>query len=99
MDFIITNLGLIITIVSALSALTGWWVTKVRKGYGFERDINHLKRDYQALSENFAHLNTELERRLDQVEKDLAIIRAVNQALIAQGPRGRIEPMAPGTDG
>ena len=84
---IINNLPLLITIVSAMTGVIGWGAARIRKGYGLERDIGHLKRDYQSLSENSATLFKELERRLDSVEKELAILRAVNEALIAQSTR------------
>ncbi|MBT9316249.1 hypothetical protein [Leptothoe spongobia] len=87
MQFIIKNIGLIITIVSAVSALIGWGISRVRKSYGLERDINHLKKDYKALSGNFNTLYTELERRLDTVETEFKVLRAVNEALIDQGAK------------
>ena len=87
MQFIVNNIGLLITIVSAASALIGWGASRVRKSYGLERDINHLKNDYNTLSSNFNTLYTELERRLDKVETELKVLRAVNEALIAQGAR------------
>lgn len=93
MQFIVNNLGLIITVVSAVSALTGWGASRVKKSYGLERDINHLKNDYNTLSGNFNTLYTELERRLDQVETELKVLRAVNEALIIQGPRRLAEHM------
>lgn len=84
MQFIVKNIGLIITVVSALSALLGWGASRVKKSYGLERDINHLKNDYNTLSSNFNTLCTELERRLDTVETELKVVRAINEALIAQ---------------
>ncbi|MEM1253285.1 MAG: hypothetical protein AAGI69_12700 [Cyanobacteria bacterium P01_H01_bin.21] len=84
---IIHNLPLLITVISALAGLIGWGAARIRKGYGLERDISHLKRDYQSLSDNSATLFKEFERRLDSVEKELAILRAVNEALIAQSAR------------
>ncbi|MBT9317300.1 hypothetical protein [Leptothoe spongobia] len=89
MKVFINQLPLIITILTALAGVIGWGIGRVRRGYGLERDINHLKRDYETLSNNCSKLFTELERRLDQAEKELAILRAVNQALIAQGPRSK----------
>ena len=91
MQLIINQLPLIITILTALAGVIGWGIGRVRRGYGLERDIGHLKRDYKTLSDNGNNLFTELERRLDQVEKELAILRAVNQALIAQGPRSQTD--------
>ncbi len=87
MQVIINQLPLIITILTALAGLIGWGIGRVRRSYGLERDIGHLKRDYKALSDSCNQLFIELERRLDQAEKDLAILKAVNQALIAQGSR------------
>ena len=87
MQVIINHLPLIITILTALAGVIGWGIGRVRRSYGLERDIGHLKRDYKTLSDNCSSLFTELERRLDQTEKELAILRAVNQALIAQGSR------------
>ena len=87
MQVIINQLPLIIAVLTALAGILGWGIGRVRRSYGLERDIGHLKRDYKALSDNSHKLFTELERRLDQVEKDLAILKAVNQALIAQGTR------------
>ncbi|MGD1858165.1 MAG: hypothetical protein ACFB2W_28345 [Leptolyngbyaceae cyanobacterium] len=84
MQFIVKNIGLIITVVSALSALLGWGASRVKKSYGLERDINHLKNYYNTLSSNFNTLCTELERRLDTVETELKVVRAINEALIAQ---------------
>lgn len=91
MQVIINQLPLIITILTTLAGVIGWGIGRVRRGYGLERDISHLKRDYEALASNCSSLFTELERRLDQVEKELAILRAVNQALILQGPRSEAE--------
>ncbi|MBT9316370.1 hypothetical protein [Leptothoe spongobia] len=91
MQVFINQLPLIITILTALAGVIGWGIGRVRRGYGLERDINHLKRDYETLSTNCSKLFTELERRLDQAEKELAILKAVNQALIAQGPRSQAE--------
>ena len=87
MQVIINQLPLIVTILTALVGVIGWGISRVRRSYGLERDIGHLKRDYKALSDNCSGLFTELERRLDETEKELAILRAVNHALIAQGSR------------
>lgn len=85
MQVIINQLPLIITVLTALAGIIGWGIGRVRRGYGLERDIGHLKRDYKTLSDNCSKLFNELERRLDQVEKELAIVRAVNEALIEKG--------------
>ncbi len=87
MQFLINQLPLIITVLTALAGVLGWGIARIRRGYGLERDIGHLKRDYETLNQNCNYLFTELERRLDQAEKELAIVRAVNEALIAQGHR------------
>lgn len=84
MSYLLGQLPLVLTVVSALAAVIGWGIARVRHNYGLERDINHLKRDYQTLSGNCDRLLTELERRLDAVEKELATLRGINQALIAQ---------------
>ncbi|MEM9486278.1 MAG: hypothetical protein AAGA83_21580 [Cyanobacteria bacterium P01_F01_bin.116] len=59
--------------MSTLTELVTWGVTRVRHNYGLERDINHLKNDVQALSKNMNMLTTELERRLDTVERELEV--------------------------
>lgn len=84
MNFIIHNLPFILTLCSALAGLVGWGIGRVRKHYGLERDIAHLKRDYQTLSEHSASLLTELERRLDAVERETTVIKTLNQSLMAQ---------------
>ena len=81
---IIQYLPLVLTVCSTLAAVLGFIVARVRKNYGLERDINHLKRDYQSLSENSNVLFTELERRLDTAERKLAVLQGINQTLIAQ---------------
>lgn len=80
----LNHLPLVLTVVSALAAVVGWGIARVRHGYGLERDIGHLKRDYQSLSASCDRLLTEMERRLDAVERELATLRGINQALIAQ---------------
>lgn len=81
---IIQYLPLVLGVCSTLAAVLGFIVARVRKNYGLERDINHLKRDYQALSKNSNALFTELERRLDTAERQLAVLQGINQTLIAQ---------------
>lgn len=87
MSSLINQIPLIITVVSAAAAMAGWAFARVRKGYGLERDINHLKNDYQALSLSIGNITNELERRLDVTERELAVLRGVNQALIARDLR------------
>ena len=89
MKFVVDNLPLVLTVVSTLAAVGGWAVSRIRHSYGLERDIGHLKRDYKALSANCDSLLTELERRLDQVERELATVRGINQTLIAQSRETR----------
>ena len=86
MKFMIQNLPLIVTVLTALAGAIGWGIGRVSRNYGLERDIAHLKRDYKTLSDHSAQLLTELERRLDAVEKDAIAIKAVNQSLIARQP-------------
>ena len=80
----VDNIPLFLTIVSALAGLLGWGAARIRRGYGLERDINHLKRDYEALNQNSARLFEEYERRLDVAERQLAVLSAINEALIGQ---------------
>ncbi|MBT9314388.1 hypothetical protein [Leptothoe spongobia] len=84
MNVVLNNLGLALTVASALAGVCGWGIARIRRNYGFERDINHLKNDYKGLNDSCNKLFTELERRLDAAEKELAILRAVNEALIQQ---------------
>ena len=84
MGIVIKYLPLVITICCTLAGAIGFGVARIRHHYGLKRDINHLKRDYQALSDNMGTLVTELERRLDADEKESAVIRGVNQLLVAQ---------------
>ena len=91
MQVIINQLPLIITVLTTLAGAVGWGIARVRRSYGLERDIGHLKRDYNALSDNFNNLFTELERRLDQAEKELVILKAINQTLIAQWGKGQVK--------
>ena len=81
---IIKYLPLVLTVCSTLAAGLGFIVARVRKNYGLERDINHLKRDYQSLAKSSDVLFTELERRLDTAERQLAVLQGINQTLIAQ---------------
>lgn len=81
---LLDNLPLFLTMISAMAGLVGWGAARIRRGYGLERDINHLKRDYESLSQNSARLFEEYERRLDATEKQLAVVSAINQALIGQ---------------
>ena len=84
MQFMIQHLPIIITICTALAGIVGWGIGKVRKNYGLERDIAHLQRDYQTLSNHSSTLLTELERRLDSVEREITILKTLNQSLMAQ---------------
>ena len=84
MSFLLNNLGVALGLASALAGVVGWGIGHVRRNYGFERDINHLKRDCKSLSDNMNIITQELERRMDLVEKESAIVREINQLLIAQ---------------
>lgn len=84
MQFIVDNLPLFLTVISALATGLGWGAARIRRGYGLERDIKHLKNDYTALSNSTNQLITELERRMDATEKEIAVIQGINQVFMTQ---------------
>ncbi len=84
---IIKYLPLVLTVCSTLAAGLGFIVARVRKNYGLERDINHLKRDYTTLSQSTNTLLNELERRLDNTERQLSVVQGINRVLLAQRPK------------
>ncbi|MFK0730926.1 MAG: hypothetical protein ACIWVG_07105, partial [Gloeotrichia echinulata HAB0833] len=53
-----------------------WYANTEKKKYAAERDFAHLKRNQESISEGIDHLLTELDRRLDTIERDILEIKS-----------------------
>ena len=52
-----------------------WYVNSEKKRYASERDFAHLKRNQEGISEGIAHLLSEMDRRLDLIERDILEVK------------------------
>lgn len=89
-DYISTFLA----VLSLAGGAVAWYSTLVKQRYGFERDVNHLKRDYQQLSLNVETLVKSYEARLDDLQLDLVKLQA-RFDVIAPSLAGRLAPEDP----
>ena len=84
MNFLVANNSLIFALLTGFVGVLGFLVNQALRLYGMERDIRHLKRDYQSLSKNLHELMTDYERRLDESEKEMIQIRGISLHLSAR---------------
>lgn len=84
MNFLVANNSLIFALLTGFVGVLGFLVNQALRLYGMERDIRHLKRDYQSLSKNLHELMTDYERRLDESEKEMIQIRCISLHLSAR---------------
>ena len=64
-----------IGIVSTTFSGVLWFKSTVRKRYAAERDFNHLKRNYEQLSQNVAHMKDLQDEKLDRIFFELVLMR------------------------
>lgn len=75
---------LIMSVGSALFAVVTWYSASVQKRYASQRDFEHLKRNYQQLSENHAQTSKEMDARFDQMTLDLRDIKNILNVIMVK---------------
>lgn len=75
---LIAIVGLIITIITALTGLILYYVNAEKRKYGLERDFAHMKRNYEQITQNLNVIITELDHRFDAIDKTLIEIKSKN---------------------
>lgn len=68
---ILTLLGAILAVLTALASAIFWYTNYEKKRYGLERDFAHIKRNYEQLNENMKYIVTEINHRFDDIDKNL----------------------------
>ncbi len=63
-------IGSIFGIGTSLVAIDSIYKSSIRKGYAAERDFQHLKRDYEALSSSIDFLAKNFERDFADIRKE-----------------------------
>jgi len=81
---LISLFSVLIALVSLLGGSIAWYRGIVQKKYAAERDFGHLKRSFEALSQNLGTMNQMLDQRFDRL--DLGILEL--KALSYRGGRG-----------
>ena len=89
------HVPLIMGIISFLGGAATWYGASVKKNYAAERDFNHLRRNYENLANNIAALDKMLDDRLDRGEIQLAEMKALQQAILAQLGSGNSQIIHP----
>jgi len=64
-------IGSIFGIGTSLVAIDSLYKSSIRKGYAAERDFQHLKRDYEALSSSIDFLAKNFERDFLDIRKEI----------------------------
>ena len=73
---LVAIIGLIITILTALTGMIIYYVNAEKRKYGLERDFAHIKRNYEQISQSLNLITTEIDHRFDAVERILIEIKS-----------------------
>lgn len=86
------HISLIMGLLSFSGGVIFWFSGQIKRRYGLERDFNHLKRNYEALTGNVATLDKMLDERLDRFELMLVKIESLLAASRLRGGEGTSSP-------
>ena len=64
-------LGSVFGLFTSVFAIVSLYRSSIRKGYAAERDFEHLKNDYKALSRNIDFLSKNFERDFLEIGKEI----------------------------
>lgn len=73
---------LCLSIGSVIVAVISWYSASVQKRYASQRDFEHLKRNYQQLSEGLTELTKEVDKRFDENTLDMRDLKNVANAIL-----------------
>lgn len=77
LDNTVALIGILLSLTTALSTALVWYINAEKRTYGLERDINHLKRNYEQMQENLNMVLREIDDRLNVNERDTIRIKSV----------------------
>lgn len=63
-------LAAVMSVITFASGTLAWYSARVQKTYAAQRDFEHLKRNYNQMSENLAAIAEEIDRRFDSLDRD-----------------------------
>lgn len=85
---ILEHIALGIGLMTATAGAIAWYSANVRKQYAAERDFQHLKRNYESLSQAIAQVIQDQDERFDQLDKSLLQINAILQNIVLGKSKG-----------
>lgn len=78
LQFVVLSLSIGTTIFVSVS----WYNSTLRKQYAAQRDFEHLRRNYQQMSEAQSELAKEMDKRFDETTLDLRDLKNIANAIL-----------------
>ncbi|BAY85985.1 hypothetical protein NIES267_54910 [Calothrix parasitica NIES-267] len=73
---LVAIIGLIITILTALTGMIIYYVNAEKRKYGLERDFAHIKGNYEQINRNLHSILVEIDHRFDVIDRTLIEIKS-----------------------
>lgn len=73
---IVALIGVILGAFTTLGYGFAWYANVEKRKYGLERDLNHLKRNYEQIQDGLKLILREIEHRFDTNERDILEIKS-----------------------
>ena len=76
-DTLIAFSSLLLAFLTTSAGVILWYVNSEKKKYAAERDFNHIRRNQEQMQLSLNHLFEEIDRRFQNVERDVLEIRTI----------------------